>query len=734
MRLSKTGRAISCFASLGLAASLFTNAVGCGDTNDDAPISDEASAGSAGTKAASGKGGSGSSSGAGAGGRSNAGSGGKGVGGQAGSPNVGGSGGASAGAGGPGSSGTSASAGTRGTGASAGKGGTSASAGTGGTSASAGASGSGAGPGAGGSDARWDTDPCADPKLVPTPKAKLTINEAARTIHGTPGDDVIIGPPGGWKIYGGDGNDIICAGSGNDYVEGGAGADYIDGGDGQDRLHGGFGDDVIHGRGMGDVIFGDEGDDELYGDILDDELHGGQGNDLLVGGHGADFMYGDGGDDWLRGDTNSDEIHGGDGKNANGSDTASYMTAFPPGQPQGSAFGGVEIDFDKKVSSGDGFDPAFGGEPMTGIDAVVGSPFRDRFVRQTDVGKKRVFGGYGDDVFDLQGADVREPVGAEPAKPYVYVDNQPRDLGVVLMGGAGDDTFAVSVVGKAIRVTGAPGIELHAGPLCAHPDLGNVHIVDCAIPHTLRYVTGWGDKGNDVFSIGPGLPRDVTVHIDGGEGDDVISGSEEEDVFFTGRTGKDKLSGGAGDDALISESYDADKAANEVAKYGGGGDVLDAGSGNDQLVVDYPCGGHVYLCGGGRDVAGFARSGDRDITAQLGGPTKNKQAFHGWAYNPAVCGIMQGTRLHDGCEILEGSAGDDVLHGDDGDNIIWGRKGDDKITGNEGTDSLCGHEGADLIFAKEGERDRELAGETVFADALDPEKGLLPEGESFCIR
>lgn len=579
----------------------------------------------------------------------------------------------------------------------------------------------------------WGHDPCK--VLAPT----ITDQGHPHKFYGTPGPDVIFGTHGDDEIWGGGGDDIICADDGDDTVHGGGGADYIDGGMGKDYLYGDDGNDLIHGRSGGDEIHGGAGDDRLYGDLLDDKLWGDAGDDLIVGGHGVDIMHGGIGDDWLRGDTNGDEFHG-DG----GYDVASFATAMPPGQPQGTEnsqnpIDGVLVDFTKGTANGDGAD-----ELLHGISKVIGSPFNDRFV---GVGNRTIVSGYGSDTCDGKpcGGSGPSPAG----KVLVYTMPHARDLGLVVLGTPGDDHVEIAAVGHTIRVTATDGADLDTGAGCSHANAQVTDVVECPIgAEALGYIVGWGDKGADTFQMTGDMPRDITVHLDGGEGDDTLVGGDEQDVLFGGRTGKDVLRGHGGDDALISESYDWDRNL-PGSQYPGGGDVLDGGPGNDQLVVDYLCAGHHYIGGSGTDVAGFARSGSRPIHASLGGPLdpQNRPAFFGRGYND-LCdapGEWQkyATYIAGDLEILEGSAGDDVLHGNDLDNVIWGRLGDDHLFGHGGDDELDGLSGNDIlyggpgrdvlrggggfdwIYANDGEKDAEIScggdgGKLMSSDKDDP--------------
>lgn len=532
-------------------------------------------------------------------------------------------------------------------------------------------------------------DPCHDPSI----KKRVTVEADSNDPHrfvGSNGDDVIFGTPGDDKIFGNGGDDLICAGDGDD---------YIDGGDGNDTIFAGAGDDIVHGRGGSDIIWGGAGADVLFGDTLDDTLHGEAGNDILIGGHGTDTLDGGDGNDFLRGDTGNDTFIGGDGN-----DIASWATALPPGQPEIKADGtpnlvlGVQIKFEGACDHGGCADGDGGNEPIHGIERIIGSDFKDNIQPN------------GQDVDSGFGEDRPTPVST------VYVDavrsfsGELIDVGVVVMGSPGDDHYKITGAAGDVVTVVSNGTQITALAPCVN---ANPNTVTCDVgawlagqPHRgnpFHYVLGWGDAGNDEITFAGTFPRELETHVSGGPGNDHLVGGDEADVFFTGVDGTDHLEGGDGDDALIGESHHTAAWVNddrpEVADYHDGGDVFDGGPGNDQLVVDYVCGGHTYIGGGGHDIAGFARSGKHGIHAQLAGPSATKTRWYGFAANMDLCGGKPDawTKLAADLEVLEASDGPDFLWGDDRNNTIWGRGGGDHIYGLGGDDLILGADGTDVI-------------------------------------
>jgi Ca2+-binding RTX toxin-like protein len=467
--------------------------------------------------------------------------------------------------------------------------------------------------GAGAGPARFAVDPCENPRAFAKDHGYNLIVAAAgdHKIVGTEQKDLIVGTGGDDEIWGKGGADVICAGYGEDTVHGGDGDDYIDGGGDNDKLFGDDGDDLIHGRGGSDFIYGGRGDDLLFGDILDDHLFGEEGNDLLIGGHGTDVLMGGDGNDFLRGDTGNDAFIGGAG-----TDIASFSTAMPPGQPdlvgKPNAINGVKVDMtDECTEAGDvggkkkhdGCANGDGGnEPIDGIEIVIGSPYGDAFVKG------------GSNVRFIEGTKLP---AAAAGKVFVTIANESaRDVGLVVRGTTGGDNIDIVQQGGKLRVRGNAGTPVFAGPGCK-ADRGDAV---CDSPHVVRFIAAWMDDGNDVVKLAEAaaggsqsFPLDMTAHVNGGNGNDFLHGGDEQDVFFSGPTGEDHLFGNKGGDALLSESRKWPKkdcsalSAKQQAEnprctenkpdakdYTDGADELFGGPGDDQLVIDYPCGKHHY--------------------------------------------------------------------------------------------------------------------------------------------
>jgi Ca2+-binding RTX toxin-like protein len=491
-------------------------------------------------------------------------------------------------------------------------------------------------------------------------------------------------------------------------------------------------DAVIVGTSQSDVICGGAGDNVIYGGLLDDEIYGGGGNDVLIGGHGTDLLHGQTGNDVLRGGTNRDCYVGGDGI-----DTVSFASMTPSGRDGNGnpSTAGVTVHLKagsfpaerscpdsftaEGLANGEGAD-----EDLIGVENVVGSAFDDD-LEAANNGSNDLRGGGGNDVLrgrssgaaddtlrgeagtdqcrnnDVVVACADAPEGApRPAAPHAYVESRGADSGVVVLGRLGNDPDTLAITRPSSTQV---RIDFDEAPTATAscPKTGTLTLT-CTIS-TPRYVTAWGDFGNDTMSIGTSgtlFPLEASLDVNGGPGDDIVTGGPNQEILFTGEGGADQLYGNAGTDALISEGDPV----------GSGGDYLAGGDGNDQLVTDNACAGHTLWggndtgSGAGGDIIGFARQqtlllpgNPRGVWAQLG-----SGATAGDAYAIPEPGGCVHSQILGGGEILEGTNQLDQLRGNDAPNEIWGRRGNDTIFGLGGNDILHGHDDNDVVYGNEG--------------------------------
>jgi Ca2+-binding RTX toxin-like protein len=318
----------------------------------------------------------------------------------------------------------------------------------------------------------------------------------------------------------------------------------------------------------------------------------------INGGTGGDLLIGGHGDDVINGDAGADGIQGGLGNDTlNGGD------------------GNDRFDADRNP---DGSDVYVGGDAVDRIDysdragdvTVTVSPAPS--VLPAPGGGDDGESGENDDVFDIE--KVNGGDGDDVISGAAYTDPSTA-IKFTLLGMAGND----------ILTGGAHNDQL------------------------------FGADGDDQLFGGDGKDR-----LDGGDDDDVENGEAGNDTFVQGKsgTGKDVLSGGAGDNDKVT--YNG-RSAKVTVTIGGGANDGEAGENDD---VD----GDIERVIGGR--------GADDLTAAGSGSV-----------------LLGGA----GNDTVTGAGGDDVLKGGPGDDTLDGKAGDDKLFGGGGPDDLSGGPGKDLL-------------------------------------
>ncbi len=442
---------------------------------------------------------------------------------------------------------------------------------------------------------------------------------------GTEGHDLLVGTDGANEIDGFEGHDEIYAGAGNDVVRGGLGHDYIEGGAGNDTLFGGEGFDRL---------FGGDGRDFLYGGAGHDILDGGAGRDVLVAGSGFDILDGgEGGDLYLVGldglgfvddyrDSGASEEDGGgrdrikaveDGTviglisgftfDSSGIEVISAggfadVTIGGTNDAEIYDFTGVKMGGIRRINTLDGHDIVTGNHQRNlidlgaGHDVAFGAEGNDWLwggegndVLDGGAGRDRLDGGAGHDILD----------GGEGGDVYLFGADSNGFFDVVIDSGAseedggGRDRIIATEDDVAIGLQDEFSLETSGIEVIGARRNDNVTIQA-------------SDSGvNWDFS---GIRLNGIESINGGDGQDVITGSANRKNTIFGEGGSDTLTGGSRRDYLYG-GEDSDFL------YGGDRrDFLFGGEGNDVLHGEA---GHDMLHGGeGFDIFVFEQGGGRD--------------------------------------------------------------------------------------------------------------------------
>jgi Ca2+-binding RTX toxin-like protein len=455
------------------------------------------------------------------------------------------------------------------------------------------------------------------------------------------GGDTVAGTTGGDAISGGAGNDTLNGGVGNDTLSGGAGNDTLNGGADNDTLIGGVGIDVMH---------GDDGSDTLV--IAGTEAQG----DTLDGGTGTDAISVAGSGDVTLASFNAAssliESWQGNGHGVVGTGAADTFDLGGLSDVSGLAF--IDGGGGNDALTGSNFaDDLRGG---AGNDTLVGLSGSD--ILTGGAGNDIISGGEGDDVIVIAGTDAQTDA---------------------FDGGAGTDT--ISVIGTtdvtlAALDTASASIETWQGNGFGIVGTGAANAINLSSLTTingLAYVDGGG--GDDVVT-GSSLADDLR----GGTGNDTLSGLAGDDTL-TGGVGNDTMAGGDGDDTFSVAGTEAQ------------GDSFDGGAGSDAILVtgttDLTLAGFNAATssverwrGNGRGVVGTSANNTFDFSALA--------AVAGLLYVDGASGndLITGTALADVSDDLRGGSGDDTIVGLAGNDVLSGGTGNDTLSGGDGDDTF----------------------------------------------
>ena len=270
-----------------------------------------------------------------------------------------------------------------------------------------------------------------------------------------------------------------------------------------------------------------------------------------------------------------------------------------------------------------------------------------------------------------------------------------------LTGTAGDDVIDVREVNGSVTATinGTTQQFASVQSITINSGDGNDQVTFTGA----MGVTIDGGNGDDTLTGGSG--PDVIM---GGAGNDTITGNDGADLldgglqtdsgtnvnFIDGGNGPDTIIGGAGVDT-IDGGRGADTIntfeGNDIISGGNGNDLINAGTGNDSIAggpandtINAGPGDDSVSGGAGQDII-LGGSGVDDL---LGGPSADD--IQGGPGNDTIRG-------GDGADTLSGGTGDDNVSGNTGSDSISGDAGNDVLSGNSGNDTLIGGGGNDTL-------------------------------------
>ena len=506
----------------------------------------------------------------------------------------------------------------------------------------------------------------------------------------------------------------------------------------------------VSGQGGNDTITLDESNGALPAAFLD----GGDGNDTITGGSGADQLFG--GDD-------NDVVFGGHGNDTVDLGTGDDVFVWNPG------------DGSDTVEGGDGVDTLL-------FDALLFTPVNiNENIDVSANGDRVLFSRDVDNVtMDLHGVEGIIFGTSGGADNITINDVSGTDCsGIVIdLGGTDGSVDTVTVNGKADSDT--INISNVDGTIITTDSPETVAIVDAEAAKDRLIVNG-GD-GDDTINASALTAGAISLTIDGGDGNNVITGSQGADALLggddndvvTGGPGDDTASLGGGDDVFIWHPGDG----SDTVRGHAGLDTLEFNGAGDNENIDISAnGGQVRFH---RDVENVTMNlnGVENIHFEaLGGADDvvvNDVSGTDLAHNPGGVAIeLEGTLasgVGDGAVdtvTVNGTAGSDtirvsdpyngdilvigspaivnILHSEATDQLVINGLGSDDfidasvleagqisltLDGGGGSDTLWGSQGNDLVFGGRGNDTASLgAGDDTFVwnpgDGSDTVEGGL---------
>ncbi len=564
-------------------------------------------------------------------------------------------------------------------------------------------------------------------------------------VYGMGGDDTITGDYFTALIDGGVGNDVLD-GRNSQYlqeVDGGDGNDTIytnantfaiaNGGDGDDLIyssgetHGGAGNDtiVLQATYYSGNVYGDAGNDKITAADTGNSIFGGSGSDTLSGGQGNDVLGSADGPvysdeppynlpapdagrehDVLKGNAGDDYLSIGYGDTADGGTGTNQLALSLLG-----SLSGVTISTADLI--GDGPHMINGGT-ISNIQSVAmlwGSKYGDTITAADQDDAISLYGEAGNDIINgsdgqdlIHGGAGADNIRAGGGDDTIYIDTATDVVaGELIDGGSGTDTLRVApqitadisgatLVGiESIDATNSQEVDVTKSQLSGVKEIsGRFRFTDGGVVN-LGKVEGAGSVYFDLSAAGNTInlsqfKTDAFFSVFGGDGNDMVTASDEISGYYYGGGGNDVLTGGT----LSDTFYGGD--GNDRLDGGAGADVLAGGLGDDIYFVDDANDQVSEDDGGGTDTVFSSvnytlQYNVENLTLTGAGKNATGNDLDNVITGNANANILNGL---DGNDTLDGGVGADSLHGGAGDDTYYVDNVHDSITelAESGTDSV----------------------------------------------
>jgi Ca2+-binding RTX toxin-like protein len=219
---------------------------------------------------------------------------------------------------------------------------------------------------------------------------------------------------------------------------------------------------------------------------------------------------------------------------------------------------------------------------------------------------------------------------------------------------------------------------------------------------TFTVIVNGGD-GNDSLTVLAHHDEVAAVTLDGGPGDDILTGADSNDTLnggdgddrLVGAAGADVLNGGAGNDTLVWNNGD-------------GSDTLNGDAGNDVTEVNgEPTTGDVFSLEPNAGRIKFERTNLKMFTLDASTERFQVNGLGGDDSVTAHDGVGALTLLSvdggTGADTITGSDGPDLILGGEGNDVLNGGGGDDRLVGDRGNDTMNGGAGDDTLVWNNGD-------------------------------
>jgi Ca2+-binding RTX toxin-like protein len=423
--------------------------------------------------------------------------------------------------------------------------------------------------------------------------ASLLAGTTSLTLNGGIGSDIVTGSGGADLLLGGTESDTLTGSPGADQMLGeagndvmvwnpGDGTDFMEGGDGSDeaRVNGGNGAETFTIAANGArvafnrvdpapfaldigtteelVLFANGGNDTIsttgnLAALISLTIDSGAGDDTILAGNGLDILIAGEGNDFVDGNQANDTALLGAGND---------VFQWDPGDGNDTVEGGANSDT-----------LVFNGNAANEIFVV--SPNGGRNILTRDIGVVAM------DLNDLEQITINAGAGTDNIDVNDVTGSDVTNVTVNLAGAIGGSTGDAQVDTVIAKGTGGANIIDILGSGSSYSVLGLSALLAVNQSEATDQLIIQGLGGNDTISASA-LPAGVTgLTLDGGTGDDSLSGSASADTLLGGDN-NDLVDGNQGSDTAFLG------AGNDVFEWdpGDGSDVVNGDGGEDVLLFN----------------------------------------------------------------------------------------------------------------------------------------------------